>query len=74
MLRADQKRRDREGRGNIEDGEEDVYRYWWCCHAKGTNDGKGCGEWKVMDVDAEGRGPFVKDRTKIAQADVSKAA
>ncbi|KAI0363466.1 hypothetical protein BV20DRAFT_958179 [Pilatotrama ljubarskyi] len=34
-------------------------KYWWTCYAGAQNDGKGCGLWKVMDVKAEGRGPFV---------------
>jgi hypothetical protein len=33
-------------------------RYWWAC---GGQDGPGCGLWKVMDVRAEGRGPFAMD-------------
>ncbi|KZT11275.1 uncharacterized protein LAESUDRAFT_642875 [Laetiporus sulphureus 93-53] len=36
-----------------------VDKYWWTCYAGAQNDGKGCGFWKVMDVVAEGRGPFV---------------
>ena len=36
-------------------------RYWWTCYAGAQNDGHGCGYWKVMDVKAEGRGPFVED-------------
>ncbi len=39
-----------------------VAKYWWTCYAGAQNDGKGCGFWKVMDVKAEGRGPFVCDR------------
>ena len=38
-----------------------VAKYWWTCYAGAQNDGKGCGFWKVMDVKAEGRGPFVAD-------------
>ena len=34
-------------------------KYWWTCYAGAQNDGKGCNFWKVMDVKAEGRGPFV---------------
>ncbi|EIM90173.1 uncharacterized protein STEHIDRAFT_51354 [Stereum hirsutum FP-91666 SS1] len=37
------------------------YRYWWTCAAGDQNEGKGCGFWKVMDAEAEGRGPFAKD-------------
>lgn len=33
-------------------------RYWWTCYAGAQNEGKGCNTWKVMDVVAEGRGPF----------------
>lgn len=44
---------------------EEVYRYWWCCNGAAQNEGKGCGMWQVMDVDAEGRGPFVRDRTEV---------
>jgi hypothetical protein len=36
-----------------------VTGYWWTCTAGDQNEGKGCGFWKVMDVKAEGRGPFV---------------
>ncbi|PIL24143.1 hypothetical protein GSI_13896 [Ganoderma sinense ZZ0214-1] len=36
-------------------------KYWWTCYAGAQNDGHGCGFWKVMDVKAEGRGPFVGD-------------
>lgn len=35
-----------------------VTKYWWTCYAGAQNDGKGCGMWTVMDVQAEGRGPF----------------
>ncbi len=38
-----------------------VRRYWWACAVGGRSDGKGCKYWKVMDVKAEGRGPFVAD-------------
>lgn len=40
---------------------EAVARYWWACAVGGRNDGKGCRYWKVMDVKAEGRGPFASD-------------
>ncbi|KAH9857039.1 hypothetical protein C2E23DRAFT_865664 [Lenzites betulinus] len=46
-----------------------VAKYWWTCYAGVQNDGKGCGFWKVMDVNAEGRGPFVGD---IARMDHSQ--
>ncbi|EIW60041.1 uncharacterized protein TRAVEDRAFT_145068, partial [Trametes versicolor FP-101664 SS1] len=36
-----------------------VAKYWWTCYAGVQNDGKGCDYWRVMDVKAEGRGPFV---------------
>ncbi|KAH9951945.1 hypothetical protein B0H21DRAFT_775539 [Amylocystis lapponica] len=36
-----------------------VAKYWWTCYAGAQNDGKGCNFWKIMDVEAEGRGPFV---------------
>lgn len=38
-----------------------VAKYWWTCYGGAQNDGQGCGYWKVMDVKAEGRGPFVGD-------------
>ncbi|KZT68184.1 hypothetical protein DAEQUDRAFT_728231 [Daedalea quercina L-15889] len=40
-------------------GRDLVTKYWWTCYAGAQNEGKGCGLWKVMDVKAEGRGPFV---------------
>ncbi|KAH9934676.1 uncharacterized protein B0H18DRAFT_1082483 [Fomitopsis serialis] len=40
-------------------GRNMVAKYWWTCYAGAQNDGKGCGLWRVMDVKAEGRGPFV---------------
>jgi hypothetical protein len=39
------------------DGEN--VRYWWSCYAGAQNEGKGCNYWKVMDIEAEGRGPIV---------------
>jgi hypothetical protein len=42
-------------------GGERATGYWWTCTAGDQNEGKGCGFWKVMDVKAEGRGPFVSD-------------
>lgn len=53
---------------NRREGGEDAYKYWWTCYAGAQNEGKGCGFWKVMDVHAEGRGPFAKD------VDAGKAA
>ncbi|KAF8636694.1 hypothetical protein AX17_003499 [Amanita inopinata Kibby_2008] len=44
---------------NRSDGRTD--RYWWTCYAGAQNEGKGCNHWRVMDVLAEGRGPFVRD-------------
>ena len=38
---------------------DSVAKYWWTCYAGAQNDGKGCNFWKVMDVNAEGRGPFL---------------
>ena len=35
-----------------------MQKYWWTCYAGAQSDGKGCNFWKVMDVKAEGRGPF----------------
>ena len=49
-------------------------KYWWTCYAGAQNDGKGCSFWKVMDVKAEGRGPFVADEgmeTPESQASTS---
>lgn len=43
-----------------------VAKYWWTCYAGVQNDGKGCDYWRVMDVKAEGRGPFVGDVTEMA--------
>lgn len=40
---------------------EGEFGYWWTCTAGDQNEGKGCGFWKIMDVKAEGRGPFVKN-------------
>ncbi|KAI0063462.1 hypothetical protein BV25DRAFT_1824569 [Artomyces pyxidatus] len=72
-LRPDMKQRQKEqitgglkGKGRDGDGDDvakraGAYRYWWCCTAGDQNEGKGCGYWKVMDVKAEGRGPFAMD-------------
>ena len=43
-------------------------KYWWTCYAGAQNDGKGCGFWQVMDVKAEGRGPFVGDISASAES------
>jgi hypothetical protein len=40
--------------------------YWWTCTAGDQNEGKGCGFWKMMDVKAEGRGPFVSDLSVVS--------
>ncbi len=68
-LRPDMKGRQRESEGAASDKgttsrspDSSVGRargYWWTCTAGDQNEGKGCGFWKVMDVKAEGRGPFV---------------
>lgn len=54
ILRPDMKGRPEKGKE-----QERMMKYWWTCYAGAQNDGKGCGFWKVMDVQAEGRGPFV---------------
>ena len=72
-LRPDMKGRQRESDGVASDkgigrspgsslSGEHATGYWWTCTAGDQNEGKGCGFWKVMDVKAEGRGPFVSDR------------
>lgn len=38
---------------------DQTYKYWWTCYAGAQNDGKGCKFWKVMDMEAEGRGPCI---------------
>ncbi len=38
-----------------------LVKYWWTCNAGAQNNGKGCGQWQVMDPKGEGRGPFVGD-------------
>jgi hypothetical protein len=68
-LRPDMKGRQRESEGAASDkgttsrspdsGVERATGYWWTCTAGDQNEGKGCGFWKVMEVKAEGRGPFV---------------
>lgn len=52
ILRADMK--------NRLDGKTD--KYWWSCYAGAQNDGKTCGMWKLLDMEAEGRGPVIGDR------------
>jgi hypothetical protein len=83
ILRPDMKRRDKLetskqppsslkelGSDNgLKGEEEDVYRYWWTCNAGAQNAGKTCGFWRVMDVDAEGRGPFIRDRASKEEDD-----
>lgn len=54
ILRPDMKNR-REGKCG---------RYWWTCYAGAQNDGKGCNFWKVMDMQAEGRGPCIGKTSK----------
>src|SRR6267154_2908563 len=72
-LRPDMKGRQRGSEGGASDkgisrspdsslsGGERATGYWWTCTAGDQNEGKGCGCWKVMDVKAEGRGPFASD-------------
>ncbi|KAI0273652.1 hypothetical protein BC834DRAFT_816404 [Gloeopeniophorella convolvens] len=65
-LRPDMKGRQRSATGNDkgkspESSGAGVSDYWWTCTAGDQNEGKGCGFWKVMDVKAEGRGPFASD-------------
>ena len=38
---------------------EKTSRYLWSCYAGAQNEGKACNYWKVMDIEAEGRGPCV---------------
>jgi len=40
-----------------QDGGND--KYWWICYAAAQNEGKGCDFWKMMDMEAEKRGPVV---------------
>ena len=71
ILRPDMKNRYGEATVNTEQSSSDkpvseagrslAAKYWWTCYAGAQNDGKGCGYWKVMDVQAEGRGPFAGD-------------
>ncbi|KAF9072903.1 hypothetical protein BDP27DRAFT_1381918 [Rhodocollybia butyracea] len=35
-------------------------KYWWSCFAGAQNDGKICNMWKVLDIEAEGRGPTIE--------------
>ncbi|OCH95052.1 hypothetical protein OBBRIDRAFT_721704 [Obba rivulosa] len=58
ILRPDMKNRYSSADGDDEQ-KEIVAKYWWTCYAGAQNDGKGCNFWKVMDVEREGRGPFV---------------
>ncbi|KAG8891221.1 hypothetical protein FRB99_003767 [Tulasnella sp. 403] len=53
VLRANQKG---SGRLAVESGAE--MRYFWMCYGGAHNEGKGCGQLKVLDMKAEGRGPF----------------
>ncbi|KAH6918727.1 hypothetical protein BKA70DRAFT_1089537 [Coprinopsis sp. MPI-PUGE-AT-0042] len=61
ILRADMKRRI--------DGKKD--KYWWTCFAGLQNEGKGCNLWKVMDMEAEGRGPCIGDFKKDKSEDIA---
>ena len=60
--KSDSTERDTGAAGSTKEGGDPkrdfVAKYWWTCYAGAQNDGKGCGFWKVMDVKAEGRGPF----------------
>ena len=66
ILRPDMKgRNDRplgtaggDGQGSLS---ENTIKYWWTCYSGAQDGSKGCGMWKVMDVKAEGRGPFIGD-------------
>lgn len=40
-------------------GQDYSIKYWWMCYAGAQSEGKTCNMWKVMDAEAEGRGPFV---------------
>lgn len=56
------KEKDLKGKGDsMKDSEGSAchIKYWWTCYSGAQNEGKGCGMWKVMDVKAEGRGPFI---------------
>ena len=55
ILRAQQK-----AKGRLSD--EGDMRYIWMCGAAPTNDGQSCGYVKVLDMDAEGRGPTLGDQ------------
>ena len=48
---------------NRHDGTTD--RYWWVCYAGAQNDGKGCDFWRLMDMDAEGRGSAFTDSSQV---------
>ncbi|KAF8436942.1 hypothetical protein L210DRAFT_873116 [Boletus edulis BED1] len=52
---------------NHHDGKTD--RYWWVCYAGAQNDGKGCDFWRVMDMQAEGRGSAFADPGQVGCKD-----
>ncbi|KAG7098763.1 hypothetical protein E1B28_000672 [Marasmius oreades] len=39
-------------------------KYWWSCYSGVQNEGNGCNMWKVMDMDAEGRGSSYRNTIK----------
>lgn len=47
--------------GSLKLENDEPFRYWWTCNGAASNDGKGCGFWRVMDIRSEGRGPFMID-------------
>jgi hypothetical protein len=51
-----------------------TYRYWWMCNSSTRTGEKSCGFWKAMDVNAEGRGPFVRDRMRVGGQGVCLSA
>jgi hypothetical protein len=53
-----QKKRKSETHNGVE-----VDKYWWTCYAGAQNDGKGCGLWRVLNMESEKRGPVVGNPT-----------
>lgn len=41
---------------------DDMIHFWQCQSAAQTGELKGCGFFRILDAEAEGRGPFVKDK------------
>jgi hypothetical protein len=66
-MKGRQRDSERSGKGGTPEvsGDRNTTGYWWTCTAGDQNEGKGCGFWKVMDVKAEGRGPFVSDLSSL---------